>query len=33
MAMDKGLLRIQKHTHEDDNQGGDAFAAKGGYLI
>jgi len=32
-ALDKGYFRIQKHTHEDDNQGGDAFAAKGGYLI
>jgi len=33
MAMDRGLFRIQRHTHENDNQGGDAFSAKGGYLI
>lgn len=32
-ALNEGYFKIQKHTHEDDNQGGDAFAAKGGYLI
>ena len=32
-AMDKGYFRVQKHTHENDDQGGDAFATKGGYLI